>query len=467
MSTTTQRPRRTTVALAALVVLVAAARPAAAVPVFARKYQTSCQTCHTIFPKLNPFGQAFRLNGYRMPAETEEQIKEKPVSLGDEAHKRVFPDMVYPSDLPGGAPFALNLKMASLYSSSHDENGVQKIRNDFQFPQEANLFTAGTLGERFGFFGEVTFSEHPDGGAELELEHARFDVDSAFGPEHLFNFRVGKLAPNLYDGFQEMWIMTANGIDSLFSYNPIGIHGGTGLADSGGGVSLPARVRGIEMYGVAAHRLLYVVGVAQPILGGGPNGSFGANDKKDFYGRLDYKFGGMGLDGDTGGVAPPPENWREHSFRVGAFGYTGDGKDVPFAVTDEEGNPFKMEDRRYNRIGGFASLYVRDLNLFGVFLHGTDRLALLDSEGAALLDETTRSYNAWFVQADYVFKPPFQASLRYENLRPADADTKSLRTLNANLSFLVRANIKAMIEYHRDLRDSQNYTVSTVARLAF
>src|SRR6266536_1193517 len=55
--------------------------PAAAVPVFARKYQTSCQTCHVAFPKLNPFGEAFRLRGYRMPAETEDMIKEKPIPL--------------------------------------------------------------------------------------------------------------------------------------------------------------------------------------------------------------------------------------------------------------------------------------------------------------------------------------------------------------------------------------------------
>ena len=89
--------------------------PASAVPVFSRKYQTSCMTCHTVFPKLNPFGEAFRLNGYRLPAQTEDQIKEKPVSLGADAYKRLWPKMVYPSDLPGGAPFALNMKMAMLY----------------------------------------------------------------------------------------------------------------------------------------------------------------------------------------------------------------------------------------------------------------------------------------------------------------------------------------------------------------
>ena len=90
---------------------------------------------------------------------------------------------------------------------------------------------------------------------------------------------------------------------------------------------------------------------------------------------MDYKIGGMGLDGDTTGVQLPPENWRETSLRIGVLGYTGDGKDVNFDITDEEGNPFKMQDRSYDRIGLFASWYFGDLNLFGVALHGTDKLS--------------------------------------------------------------------------------------------
>ena len=77
---------------------------AEAIPAFARKYQTSCQTCHIAFPKLNSFGQAFRLRGYRMPAETEDMIKEKPIPLGASAYKRLWPDAVWPSDTPGTVP---------------------------------------------------------------------------------------------------------------------------------------------------------------------------------------------------------------------------------------------------------------------------------------------------------------------------------------------------------------------------
>jgi len=442
------------------------ARPAGAVPAFSRKYQTSCQTCHAIFPKLNPFGEAFRLNGYRMPAETAEQVKQKPVSLGAEAYERMWPEMVYPSDLPSNVPLALNTKMENIYSSSLGDTGHQVVHNDFQFPQEVNLFSAGTLGKTFGFFGEITWAERPDGGSDTEIEHARLDVISAFGPEHLVNFRIGKFAPNLYDGFQEMWLMTDNGVDTLFTYNPIGFRGGTGLADSGGGVSLPARARSIEMFGVAAHRFFYTIGVDSPIGPGGPNGTFGANSQKDLYARIDYKIGGMGLDGDTTGVQLPPENWREKSLRIGILGYTGNGKEINFDVTDDSGNAFKMQDRRYNRYGVFASWYFRDLNVFGVALHGTDKLQLLDNETLAHISETTRSYDVWFGQADYIIKPPFQVSVRYENLRVADPTVPSIRTLNANFSLLIRANIKTMLEYRRDLRKSQNYTLATVLRFA-
>ncbi len=79
-ATTLLRSGVVVVAVAATVLLPV--RVAEAIPAFARKYQTNCQTCHIAFPKLNPFGEVFRLRGYRMPEETEDMIKEQPVQLG-------------------------------------------------------------------------------------------------------------------------------------------------------------------------------------------------------------------------------------------------------------------------------------------------------------------------------------------------------------------------------------------------
>ena len=44
--------------------LVASPRPAEAIPAFARKYRTTCATCHAPVPRLNAFGEQFAANGF-------------------------------------------------------------------------------------------------------------------------------------------------------------------------------------------------------------------------------------------------------------------------------------------------------------------------------------------------------------------------------------------------------------------
>ena len=94
------------------------ASTAHALPVFARKYQTSCQTCHIVFPKLNAFGEAFRLRGYRMPAETEEMVKQPPVSLGSPVYKKLWPQAVWPGEISSYVPLAVNVLFADVNTSS-------------------------------------------------------------------------------------------------------------------------------------------------------------------------------------------------------------------------------------------------------------------------------------------------------------------------------------------------------------
>lgn len=439
---------------------------ASAIPAFARKYATSCTTCHVGFPKLNAFGEAFRLNGYRMPKETEDQIKIKPVSLGADAYKRMWPNAIYPSDLPGQVPLALNVKMASVYGSSLDENGRAIVHNDFQFPQEANLFAGGTLGDHMSFLGEVTWAENADGSTDTEIERMHLQAGNFIGPEHLVNIKIGKFAPNLDDGFHEMWLSTDNGIDTLFTFNPIGLRGGTGLAEDGGGISLPENVKGIELYGVGQHRFFYTAGVVNG-LGPSASGNVDGNASKDFYARADYKFGGMGLDGDTTGVTLPPENWRERSLRVGILGYHGNGSGIDFPFTDDTGATVNVEDRSFNRTGVYASWWFDDLNVFGVAMTGRDNLDTFDADGNRI-DTASHHFKAWFVQGDYVIRPPLQASLRYEAATPpSEAEAQSLRALNASLSYFAYANVKLTLEYRRDLRESKNYSFNTILRFAF
>jgi len=70
------------------------AKDADAIPVFARKYGMSCNSCHTMFPKLSKMGVAFRERGFRFDAGKDDLDMQsgpgKNVDTGDESPAAVF-----------------------------------------------------------------------------------------------------------------------------------------------------------------------------------------------------------------------------------------------------------------------------------------------------------------------------------------------------------------------------------------
>jgi hypothetical protein len=193
---------------------------------------------------------------------------------------------------------------------------------------------------------------------------------------------------------------------------------------------------------------------------------------------MDYKFGGMGLDGDTEGVQLPPENWREKSFRVGVFGLKGNATSVDFLAADINGlvidpvdgtNPFHMQDTSYTRGGLYASWTWMDLNVFGVYLDGRDTLELRTADNLTVVSTNDRTYKAGFVQADYVIAPPFHVSARFEKLTPGDTTVQPLKVSNFNFTYLAAANVKFMLEYQKSDQAGvgTNKAINTVIRAAF
>src|SRR6266705_1617731 len=87
------------------------------IPAFARKYQTSCSTCHNNYPELNDFGEAFKKNGFKFPKDDESFVKEPPVLLGSKAQKEAFPGAVYPGEIPGTVPVAFRYSGNFTYNS--------------------------------------------------------------------------------------------------------------------------------------------------------------------------------------------------------------------------------------------------------------------------------------------------------------------------------------------------------------
>ena len=490
-SDTTRSMVSRAVVVAAAAAVLLPVRAAEAIPAFARKYQTSCQTCHVAFPKLNPFGEVFRLRGYRMPEETEDMIKEQPVQLGAPAYKRVWPDAVWPSDVPGTIPLSLNTVFSDVTQRtlvpSHSEEST--IKNDFRFPEEVGLLTGGTLGETLSFFGELAFEPGVhDGGEEIEveLEHSQLNFNGPFGSGLRFNLKVGRFAPEITQPLSHGAVLTTGGPTALLQYVPIAAHGGSEIGGHGhgaAGIALPHSVDGIEAYGILGQRFLYSGGLANG-LGPGEE-SFDGNNAKDVYGRVAVKIGGLPLDGAD--YEASDKNWREKSLRIGVFGYRGDGTGTRVGGTGHHADEL-LEDREFTRVGVDVNAYFQDLNFLAGFVRGRDALATYEvmaghghdegeegdehGEGeeageAEFVAEAGYTYRAWFAEADYVFMPWLHGAMRYEWLDPANSRAPTLERIVPNLTALVRANVKAYVEYQRDVGAGDNYLLLGGLQFAF
>ena len=84
-----------------------------------------------------------------------------------------------------------------------------------------------------------------------------------------------------------------------------------------------------------------------------------------------------------------------------------------------------------------------------------------------LAEEALKQARARSGEARAALLPDVEGALRYESVINGDRSVPSLRTLVANGSALIRANVKAMVEYVRDVREGQNHSLNILVRFAF
>src|SRR5579864_4664461 len=154
----TDRVLNTSIAaiLTAVVVVVglmlASVPKTSAIPAFSRKYQTSCTTCHSDYPELNDFGEAFKKNGFKFPKDDELFIKEPPVLLGAPAQREVFPKAIYPGEIPGSIPIGFRYSGFATYASKQPPTVAFIPRTDLFAPNTFTIIAAGSFGERLSFW---------------------------------------------------------------------------------------------------------------------------------------------------------------------------------------------------------------------------------------------------------------------------------------------------------------------------
>ncbi|MBI3754508.1 MAG: hypothetical protein HY266_10785 [Deltaproteobacteria bacterium] len=387
-------------------------RDANAIPVFARKYKTSCMTCHIAFPKLNAFGDAFRRNGYQIPGSNAGYVKEKPVSLGAPGWKEAWPEGVWPGEIPSVPPLSLSGNFLYRY------NADSKVKDDFIFPNFVALLSAGTLGEDISFFGSLSFinaGAEFGGVGELFLKFNNLLSDRL--PDRLLNVTVGQFEPAA---------VPIRGDNNLTS-TPYLMNTFTVGKDN---FRFSAQ-RGVEINGIIQSRLEYAAGVVNGNGAGKIDSSANSADNnttKDAYLRIGYKLGGIGLDG-AGITAKDtlPETGKETSFYIGAIGYSGSNK---VAVSTPTG------DDNFYRYGLAYNFNYESVNLYGAIIQGYHDNPRGDFKGTSVI--------SYFSQADVAFYPWLIGIVRYG---AADIDYEGKKDeAIISLAALMRANIKLTLE---------------------
>ncbi|MFQ5684824.1 MAG: hypothetical protein ACE5HC_16345 [Candidatus Binatia bacterium] len=385
-----------------------------AIPPFARKYQVSCSLCHNPYPRLNEFGESFRLAGFRIPQGEEIYIKSKPVALEPANYKKVWPKQIYPTTIPGLPPIGFRVLM----DTNVDVGGTKAARSTFQFPDEVEILTAGSLGDNASFHTEIEF----EGGETATVPWLRFE--RIFGTS-LLNVKAGMVGghtfalPGAVDGER----ITRN----HYLYTDWRMPTPGGFSDKN-----RFRVRsaqpGFELTGYQRN-WKYALGVVN----GNDGSASDNNSEKDGFLQLAAKVGGIGYDGSK---PAGRDFWSKNSLQFGLFSYWGLAK-----ITTGS----KERRDTFYRIGPDIRFRNTKFDLGAGYLFGQN-----NNPYGSLTSDSVDS-NAWFAEAGYHFYPWLVGSLRYEGLRVdvpggigvTDDDRDRFVP---SISALLRANIKLIAE---------------------
>jgi hypothetical protein len=389
------------------------------IPAFARKYKTSCATCHYCIPKLNAFGKAFLNNGFRWPGGDENYVKEEPVSLGSEGNKKAWPNAIWPSDIPGTSPLSVLVTGVTNYEA------MNNVKWSFEIPNYVNVLYGGTLGQNFSFLGEI----------ELENNNNATDLGfSAFvqwdqSPE--LHIRAGEVRA---DPTPRDLKLTTNdfNIETLQSRN------GWSFDDAQFGLEVWGALNGFKNRGGLTYRLGVVNGT----------GLTSTKPNKDFCGKVTYKFGGLSETGVTKGVQTTSLHpFEDNSLTIGAFFYKG--TEVQTDLPDED----------LTVLGGDAELWYDRFILSGSALWMKSDIP----------DTTVRKSMAYYIQANAVVYPWLIGLVRYESTN-IDLDNSDIKPVNAiipGISILLRANLKLNFEVKKYLDEINKKNTTFNMRISF
>lgn len=470
-----------TLAYTAIILLLLLVNNSHAIPAFTRANNVECSTCHTIFPELNEYGEAFLKNSYVYFGKGKKKVGEnsktatavvelKPAApVTDSAVKgdgnadllsKLKAGMMVSADAPAsaalpvssgvetgeatssptaggdaksegialsGVPELLPISFTANIHSTFDRSKPSTQPNDYDLSTRSlKLNAGGNFKQKAGFFGTYTLYTENVGGIVNTAQvpsNTKSDIGELFiilrnAFETPVNLKIGRFQPKLGLWKSNNKLSTAHSY-ATYKYNVMGIGGSPFYTEQ------PQDA--VEVNAVIANRLFLAGGIV--------NHKY--QNTKDWYVHTSVKIGGA----DYLTNEPEIDLNKEESIldfltlTIGGYGYVGTNGETNTVAWN---TPRKNE---YYRAGMDIDLLYKlyRLKMSGVF--GNDN----NADYTYSLPEI-KSY-VYTIEGQYAIMQNFIGSLRFEY---QDNGSYVVRRFIPTFAYAPIENVKVVAEYKHE-----------------
>ncbi len=439
---------------------------ASAIPPFSREHNTECTACHTIYPELNEYGEAFLKNGYvwtkilRAPKGTAavKPAVQKPESKGEDdpallehmtensfseeaendapvyAPKRKKNEPIWISGLPERLPLSLSATLNMAYN----KDAADKNKLDFS-TRALSLLSGGVFKDKVSFW--VKYNLYTEGvfdpavsntplntvagsgpNAAPDIEEVAFTYRKAFDTP--VNIKVGRFRPKL-----SLWKKSNKTSVSDFATNTFQVGSSK--------FTLDAPEDAIEANAVIGNRLFVAAGIVDR------NGQ----EQKEGYGHISYKVGGTDLLGKEPEVDLDNEHFTDYlAITLAAYGYFG-----------KNSGDSSVERNKFFRLGGDLDVLYKSFRCRLAGVVGKDDNPNFGSK------LKTNSY-VLAAQAEYMLTLNLIGLVRYEYQDIGYTGVAVHRIIPA-ITYAPIENTKITMEYQYQRSDNEITAVMTDQKL--
>ncbi len=389
------------------------AQKAHAIPAFSRLHKTECSTCHTIYPELNEYGQAFQKNGYVYSIKPKGESRPESTTPAGTGEKNE-------GLLLAGIPEILPISFTANQSITYNDHATDKW--DFT-TRSLVLQGGGSFRDLAGFYMTFDlFSHAPQNGqTTIPNSSSSSSLDELFLVwRHLFNtpvnIKFGKFEPKT-----SLWKKNDTIIPTAFATTAFT----TALTTSSFSIGSPFRLNdtqdALEANAVVGNRVFLAGGIVD----------VDGQNTKDGYGHISVKFGGADFLGNEPEVDFEHESiWDYLTVTLAAYGFAGRNSD-PLGSS--------VRDNFY-RAGGEMDLLYKRFRLRAAGVTGRDTNAFYSTPAAEKKPLVIAS------EAQYLLGSPVSVVglFRYEY---QDNGTGITRRYIPAVAYTPLQNLKLVLEY--------------------